>query len=202
MAFVRFLGKLGSPAIRISLSNKNVHQIASSRLFSSSPMLSAAVQKPSPAKTPPGGRKDALDTTFNDSHAAFKSKTTFELIRGYLVYLICSSETLVENNMKVRFEIEGFNGYWFCTRLIKSTRSKKLSSIKNSSRKSRLFTLLIEFFIDGENFIDFSFSFIHSHTTQEREKNFRDEHEKIPVSFENCHCMMNQSLSLCFVDCT
>jgi hypothetical protein len=104
MAFVRFLGKLGSsPPIRVKLSNKNVHQIASSRLFSSSPMLSAAVPKPSPATPPPpGGRKDALDTSFNDSHAAFKSKTTFELIRGYLVYLICSSETLVENNMKVR----------------------------------------------------------------------------------------------------
>lgn len=126
MAFVRFLGKLGSsPAIRINLSNKNVYQIASSRVFSSSPMLSAAAQKPSPAKTPPGERKDQLDTTFNDSHAAFKSKTTFELIRGYLVYLICSSETLVENNMKVMFESKKkkkishrFNGSRSCTRLI------------------------------------------------------------------------------------
>lgn len=106
MAFVRFLGKLGStPAIRISLSNGNVHQIASSRLFSSSPLLSAAVQRPGVAKpaasTTATGRKDPLDTSFNDPIAAFKSKTTFELIRGYLVYLICSSETLVENNMKV-----------------------------------------------------------------------------------------------------
>jgi hypothetical protein len=98
MAFVRFLGKLGSsPAVRVNLSNKNVHQIATSRLFASSPSLSAAIPKP-----PPGGRKDPLDTSFNDSHAAFKSKTTFELIRGYLVYMICSSETLVENNMKVK----------------------------------------------------------------------------------------------------
>lgn len=102
MAFVRFLGKLGSsPAVRLNLKNKNAHQLASSRLFSSSSMLSAAVQKPSVKPSSGEGRKDPLDTTFNDPIAAFKSKTTFELIRGYLVYLICSSETLVENNMKV-----------------------------------------------------------------------------------------------------
>lgn len=102
MAFVRFFGKLGlSSAVRANLSTKNVHQIASSRLFSSSQMLSAAASKAAPATTAPGSRRDQLDTSFNDAHAAFKSKTTFELIRGYLVYLICSSETLVENNMKV-----------------------------------------------------------------------------------------------------
>lgn len=102
-SYVRFLGKLrSSPAVGL---NKNVHQIASSRLFSATPHLSVAIQKPSSAphnKPPPsGGRKDPLDTSFNDPIAAFKSKTTFELIRGYLVYMICSSETLVENNMKV-----------------------------------------------------------------------------------------------------
>lgn len=104
MAFVRFIGKLGTnPAIRANLSQKNVHQIASSRVFSSTPVVSVAVQKPSAAKapTPAIKKKDPLDTSFNDPIAAFKSKTTFELIRGYLVYLICSSETLVENNMKV-----------------------------------------------------------------------------------------------------
>lgn len=112
-SYVRFLGKLGSsPAARL---NKNVHQIASSRLFSATPHLSVAIQKPSSAphnKPPPsGGRKDPLDTSFNDPIAAFKSKTTFELIRGYLVYMICSSETLVENNMKVSYRINAdFHG--------------------------------------------------------------------------------------------
>lgn len=48
------------------------------------------------------GRKDELDTSFNNPIAAFKSKTTFELIRAYLVYLMCSNQYLVENNMKVR----------------------------------------------------------------------------------------------------
>lgn len=46
--------------------------------------------------------KDQLDITFEDATAAFKSKTTWELIRAYLVYTICSSKYLVENNQKVR----------------------------------------------------------------------------------------------------
>lgn len=46
-------------------------------------------------------QRDPLDVGFNDPHAAFKSKTTFELIRAYFVYVLCSSEFLVENNMKL-----------------------------------------------------------------------------------------------------
>lgn len=49
------------------------------------------------------GQRDPLDTGFADPKAAFKSKTTFELIRAYIVYTLCSSEFLVDNNMKVRF---------------------------------------------------------------------------------------------------
>lgn len=52
--------------------------------------------------------KDPLDVSFNDPSAAFKSKTTFELLRAYVVYLMCSSEYLVENNLKVTSaEIQG-----------------------------------------------------------------------------------------------
>lgn len=47
-------------------------------------------------------RKDPLDISFADYKSAFKSKTLFELSRAYLVYTICSSETIVENNMKVK----------------------------------------------------------------------------------------------------
>ncbi|XP_063926311.1 proline dehydrogenase 1, mitochondrial-like isoform X1 [Zophobas morio] len=49
----------------------------------------------------PGKRKDPLDITFEDAKAAFKSKTNLELIRAYLVYTMCSFETLVENNMQL-----------------------------------------------------------------------------------------------------
>lgn len=49
----------------------------------------------------PKPQRDPLDVGFNDPIAAFKSKTTMELARAYFVYLMCSSEYLVENNMKV-----------------------------------------------------------------------------------------------------
>lgn len=46
-------------------------------------------------------QKDPLDISFNDHVAAFKSKKTSELVRAYIVYALCTSEYLVENNMKV-----------------------------------------------------------------------------------------------------
>ncbi|XP_016931808.1 proline dehydrogenase 1, mitochondrial isoform X4 [Drosophila suzukii] len=57
--------------------------------------------KQSSSQEPVGGspQRDPLDVTFNDPIAAFKSKTTGELMRAYLVYMICSSEKLVEHNM-------------------------------------------------------------------------------------------------------
>ncbi|XP_058822312.1 proline dehydrogenase 1, mitochondrial isoform X1 [Topomyia yanbarensis] len=50
---------------------------------------------------PSSPQRDPLDVSFNDPNAAFKSKTTLELIRAYFVYMLCSSSFLVENNMKL-----------------------------------------------------------------------------------------------------
>lgn len=61
------------------------------------PITSAA----SASSNDPKPNRDPLDVSFNDPIAAFKSKTTWELIRAYFVYLMCSSEYLVDNNMKV-----------------------------------------------------------------------------------------------------
>lgn len=47
--------------------------------------------------------RDPLDVTFENAESAFKSKTTWELVRAYIVYTICSSDYLVENNMKVSY---------------------------------------------------------------------------------------------------
>jgi len=44
---------------------------------------------------------DPLDTSFADPEAAFKSKSTWEIFRAYVVYQLCSSSYLVENNMQV-----------------------------------------------------------------------------------------------------
>lgn len=41
---------------------------------------------------------DPLDLTFSDTRTAFQSKTTWEVLRGYLVFTLCSSKYLVQNN--------------------------------------------------------------------------------------------------------
>lgn len=52
---------------------------------------------------PKGVRKvDELDLTFLDHKAAFKSKTTWQVLRAYLVFNLCSIKPLVDNNEKVR----------------------------------------------------------------------------------------------------
>jgi hypothetical protein len=56
------------------------------------------------------GRK--LDLTFEDSQTAFKSKSTLQLLRGYLVFQLCSSSLLV-NNQKLVFIILLFRVYLF-----------------------------------------------------------------------------------------
>ncbi|XP_042887856.1 proline dehydrogenase 1, mitochondrial-like isoform X1 [Penaeus japonicus] len=45
--------------------------------------------------------KDPLDLTFCDYRNAFKSKTNFELLRGLLVFHLCTIKPLVENNAKL-----------------------------------------------------------------------------------------------------
>ena len=46
-------------------------------------------------------RRDALDVTFEDFQASFKSKTTMDLIRAYFVFTFCSMDVIVDNNLKV-----------------------------------------------------------------------------------------------------
>lgn len=46
-------------------------------------------------------KRDPLDLSFANPEAAFKSKTTWEVIRALIVYQLCSSQYLVDNNMKV-----------------------------------------------------------------------------------------------------
>ncbi|XP_055695182.1 proline dehydrogenase 1, mitochondrial isoform X2 [Lutzomyia longipalpis] len=66
-------------------------------------------------------QRDPLDVRFSDPHAAFKSKTTFELIRAYLVYLVCSSSYLVEHNMQLMKWTNNILGDKLFTALMKAT---------------------------------------------------------------------------------
>lgn len=45
--------------------------------------------------------RDPLDLSFANPEAAFKSKTTWEVLRAYIVYQLCSSSFLVDNNIQV-----------------------------------------------------------------------------------------------------
>ncbi|XP_067015376.2 proline dehydrogenase 1, mitochondrial isoform X1 [Anabrus simplex] len=45
--------------------------------------------------------RDPLDLSFADPVASFKSKTTWEVLRAYIVYTMCSFEYLVEHNEKL-----------------------------------------------------------------------------------------------------
>lgn len=74
---------------------------AMSTLAATKPATAAAAATSVQNSNDPKPHRDPLDVSFNDPIAAFKSKTTWELVRAYFVYLMCSSEYLVENNMKV-----------------------------------------------------------------------------------------------------
>ena len=43
-----------------------------------------------------------LDLTFSDSKTAFRSKTNFELLRGYLVFQLCGVKFLLDNQKMVK----------------------------------------------------------------------------------------------------
>lgn len=88
----------------------------------------------SSAQTPP---KDPLDLSFDCHIAAFKSKTTADLIRAYFVFQICSFEFLVENNMKVK-TLHNLNYSY-----IQKTLKKYIISIQNHEIFSVEYSVLI-----------------------------------------------------------
>lgn len=67
-----------------------------------------AVPSSSVGSSSGGGRRDPLDLSFDNAEAAFRSKTTLQVLRAYLVFTLCSSNYLVENNMKVSSHFQDF----------------------------------------------------------------------------------------------
>lgn len=86
-----------SAKIRVFLPFQNYTPIALKTTIASTG-ASADVEEKS---TSFGSRRDPLDTGFDNPKAAFKSKTTWEVLRAYIVYTLCSSNYLVEHNMQV-----------------------------------------------------------------------------------------------------
>lgn len=68
------------------------------------PDFSTQTGDKSPSTTPAleNRRIDELDLGFMNHNAAFKSKSTWQVFRGYIVYQLCSIGPLVENNEKVK----------------------------------------------------------------------------------------------------
>ncbi|XP_050069015.1 proline dehydrogenase 1, mitochondrial isoform X2 [Anopheles maculipalpis] len=94
----------------------------STTVAAASPVATGARQRQEQQDDNPSTpQRDPLDVSFNDPHAAFKSKTTFELIRAYFVYVLCSSEFLVENNMKLMKVAQTILGEKLFTLLMKYT---------------------------------------------------------------------------------
>lgn len=87
--------------INTSSKHDNEQKSSMSTIAATKTPLSSAASTSNDSKQP---QRDPLDVSFNDPIAAFKSKTTWELIRAYFVYIMCSSESLVEHNMKVMNE--------------------------------------------------------------------------------------------------
>ena len=61
----------------------------------------------------PESNKPKLDLSFEDGKTAFKSKSTLELMRGLLVFQVCSINFLIENQKTVSlaFNENQFNSF-------------------------------------------------------------------------------------------
>jgi len=126
MAFLRSVIK-GSAVKKIHFSCRSFHNIRSpkSNLLA---LLNNGLQKhqastasaPSELETK-GYKRDALDTSFNNPEAAFKSKTTWEVLRAYIVYTLCSSSYLVEHNMELMKFFKAVIGERLFTLMMKGT---------------------------------------------------------------------------------
>lgn len=66
-------------------------------------------------------RKDSLDTSFNDAEAAFKSKTTWEILRAYIVYTFCTSNYIVDHNMELMKIAKTLLGEYLFTQVMKAS---------------------------------------------------------------------------------
>lgn len=105
---------LRSQVIPISASavlvNRNYHQASSNASRDHVRGLSSQATTTTTGSGTP--LRDPLNTSFADPVAAFKSKTLMELMRAYVVYMICSSSYIVENNMQVRHPYQRLRGFY------------------------------------------------------------------------------------------
>ncbi|XP_074641976.1 proline dehydrogenase 1, mitochondrial-like [Tubulanus polymorphus] len=64
---------------------------------------------------------EKLDLTFENETEAYKSKTTYELLRAYLTYKLCSVDYLVDNNRQILKVVRKCLGQTLFKRLMRAT---------------------------------------------------------------------------------
>ncbi|XP_014475950.1 PREDICTED: proline dehydrogenase 1, mitochondrial-like [Dinoponera quadriceps] len=104
-----------TPSLRL------VTQVRDTRCYATATAATTAADVKQQRPPAPPRQIDPLDLKFNDPIAAFKSKTTMELIRAYLVYQMCSIEYIVENNMKFMKIAKSMMGETLFSKLMKAT---------------------------------------------------------------------------------
>lgn len=92
---------------------RNLNKFSSIFFFNSS-LKSTSASKREKVNEP-------LDLTFTDHVAAFKSKSTFEILRAYIVYQLCSINWLVDNNTKLMKVSQKVLGKYLFTKMMKAT---------------------------------------------------------------------------------
>lgn len=90
-------GFRASDVLRIGGSSAACSDSGGRRLKSSA--SPAALDRTESAACPP--QRDPLDLSFNDARAAYKSKTTGELLRGYIVLKLSSNNWIVNNHQEL-----------------------------------------------------------------------------------------------------
>eukprot|EP00090_Calanus_glacialis_P001001 TRINITY_DN10726_c0_g1_i1.p1 TRINITY_DN10726_c0_g1~~TRINITY_DN10726_c0_g1_i1.p1 ORF type:complete len:667 (-),score=208.06 TRINITY_DN10726_c0_g1_i1:229-2229(-) len=78
---------------------------AGRRFKSAAPLLAVETADPCRLEDLPieviNRKKDSLDLSFEDHSAAFKSKTTWEVLRALMVFQVCGINVVVDNNEKL-----------------------------------------------------------------------------------------------------
>ncbi|XP_054272368.1 proline dehydrogenase 1, mitochondrial-like [Macrosteles quadrilineatus] len=100
--------KTGSGMMKNYSGIRNILYLTNLRLPSTSVLMRSQSQSPAMSQASPEAVKksgvskwDPLDTKFEDHIAACKSKTTWEVLRGLIVFQMCSINYLVNNNAKL-----------------------------------------------------------------------------------------------------
>lgn len=102
MAFARLLRhQQQSKLCRIALSRLNSKTFKSQAFPATTNIHHLSTSTSNKVTNNTAAPVDELDLTFNNAKEAYRSKTTWEILRAYVIFQLCSVETLVDHNQKL-----------------------------------------------------------------------------------------------------